>query len=424
MRLSTVAAPPLALAKATEVTNVSRNVVCVAGARPNFVKAKPVVDAVEARGVRVVLVHTGQHYDPEMSDVFFADLDLRRPDLFLGVGSGSHAHQTARVMTAFEDALPALAAGLVLVFGDVNSTLAAALVAAKSGALVGHVEAGLRSRDWSMPEEVNRVVVDRISDLLLAPSPDALDNLRAEGCCEHRLHLVGNVMADTLLANLSRARERRDAVLGRLGLKPREYGIVTLHRPENVDVPGTLARLLNRLERLGSRLPLVLPAHPRTARNVVPRPFANLRLLEPLGYLDFVALEMSARLAITDSGGVQEETTLLGIPCLTLRDTTDRPITVTHGTNTVIGRNGARLEMAFLRALDGVERRRPSLWDGRAAERIADVVIDSLAAETFVRPSASPAADIGDDVHHPTTEVRRSPSGSSKWNREAGREAE
>lgn len=365
-------------------------IICVAGARPNFVKAKPVVEALEARGIDVVLVHTGQHYDANMSQVFFDDLNLRPPDFVLGVGSGTHAHQTGKAMTALEELLPSLEPRMVVVFGDVNSTLAGALVAAKSGALVAHVEAGLRSRDWRMPEEINRVVVDRVSDLLLAPSHDAADNLRAEGYREEQIHVVGNVMVDTLFANVTRARECGQDLLARLGLAPLGYGLVTLHRPENVDDPDVLASLLKTLERLAARLPLVFPAHPRITERLTGAAPEGVRLLEPLGYLDFLALQASARVVLTDSGGIQEETTVLGIPCLTLRESTERPITVTEGTNTLVGRDTSRIEAAFFRALEGVEARRPPLWDGRAGERIAEVLVAAMLDEARVRPTGAP----------------------------------
>ena len=350
-------------------------VICVTGARPNFVKIKPVVDALERRSVEVVLVHTGQHYDPSMSTVFFDELGIRAPDHHLGVGSGTHAQQTAAVMTGLEPIVEQLRPDVVVVVGDVNSTMAAALVAAKATVAVAHVEAGLRSRDWTMPEEINRVVTDRVSRYLLAPSPDAVDNLRAEGFADEAIHLVGNVMIDTLLANLDRARAR--PVLAELGLEPGGYGVVTLHRPANVDQPAQMAALLAALGRVAEDCPLVLPVHPR-ARAVfesIDVPW-GVRLVPALGYLDFVALEASARLVLTDSGGIQEETTVLGVPCLTLRDTTERPITVTEGTNVVVGRDPERIVSEARRVLEhGVVARRPALWDGKASERIADVLV-------------------------------------------------
>jgi UDP-N-acetylglucosamine 2-epimerase (non-hydrolysing) len=340
------------------------------------VKVKPVVDALERRNVEVSLIHTGQHYDPAMSEVFFDDLSLRRPEHSLGVGSGCHAEQTARLMMALDPVLAELAPDVVIVVGDVNSTMAAALVVAKRPSRLAHVEAGLRSGDWAMPEEINRVVTDSVSDDLLAPSLDAVENLLREGHPPARVHLVGNVMIDTLLANLDRA--RRGNTLQRLGVTAGAYGVVTLHRPSNVDDPKTLDGLLGALDALSLQCPLLLPAHPRVARRLSERQQdRGVRVVEPLGYLDFIALEASARLVLTDSGGVQEETTALGVPCLTLRDSTERPVTVTEGTNVLVGRDPERVLAEGRRVLsDGVERRRPALWDGKAAERIADVLID------------------------------------------------
>ena len=335
----------------------------MAGARPNFMKVKPVMDALAERGAEVILVHTGQHYDPAMSDVFFADLDIRRPDYFLAAGSGSHAVQTCRVMTAFEPLAADLDPDVVVVVGDVNSTLACALVTAKLGAPLAHVEAGLRSRDRSMPEEINRIVTDRVSDYLFAPSHDAAANLRAEGHAEAQIHLVGNVMVDTLLANAGRAAAR--GTLARLGLEPGRYGLVTLHRPANVDDPAVLGALLPALAEIArSCCPLILPAHPRAYGRLRG---AELRVIPPLGYLDFIALEASARLVLTDSGGVQEETTMLGVPCLTLRDNTEWPVTLTEGTNRLVGRDPARITAAAREVIaDPPAPRAPALWDGRA----------------------------------------------------------
>jgi UDP-N-acetylglucosamine 2-epimerase (non-hydrolysing) len=362
-------------------------VVCVAGARPNYMKVKPVMDALQRRGADVVLVHTGQHYDRAMSDVFFEELGIRRPDHRLGVGSGSHAAQTAKVMTAFEPLVRRLSPDVVVVVGDVNSTVACALVAAKAGALVAHVEAGLRSRDWTMPEEVNRVVTDRVSDYLLAPSPDAAGNLRREGYRDDQVHVVGNAMVDTLLANLSRATS--GDVLARLGLTAAGYGVVTVHRPANVDDPDTLERLVDALNTVAGRLPLVFPVHPRTRGALAGRRLhPALTLLPPAGYLDFVALQAGAALVLTDSGGIQEETTVLGVPCLTLRDNTERPITVVEGTNRVIGRDPAAIVAAAEQVLaDPPPARRPALWDGRAGERIAEVLVCGGRATDRPRPT-------------------------------------
>jgi len=363
---------------------VTTHVVCVAGARPNFMKIKPVMDALEQRGARVSLVHTGQHYDAAMSEVFFTELGLRPPDYFLGAGSGSHAVQTSRVMTAFEPLLAALTADIVVVPGDVNSTLACALVAAKLGIPLAHVEAGLRSRDRSMPEEINRIVTDRISDYMFAPSEDAVDNLWAEGFGPNHVHLVGNVMVDTLLANAERAAARD--TLARLGLEPGRYGLVTLHRPANVDDPAVLSALLSALADVSRDCPLVLPAHPRITARLRSLP-GRITVIPSAGYLDFIALEASARLVLTDSGGVQEETTVLGVPCLTLRDSTERPVTVTEGTNQLVGRDPERIVKAARAVLEasppalGQDQRRPALWDGRAGQRIAAVLVPPTVPE-------------------------------------------
>lgn len=346
-------------------------VVLVVGARPNFMKIAPLQAELDRRGIASILVHTGQHYDAAMSDVFFDELGIRPPDHHLDVGSASHAVQTARIMEAFEPVVLATDPSWVVVPGDVNSTMACSLVAAKLGARVAHVEAGLRSRDWAMPEEINRVVTDRVSTLLLAPSADAVDNLRAEGYPESSIALVGNIMADTLLANLERARAR--PILGDLGLEPGGYGMVTLHRPSNVDDPATLRSLIGVLERVAETTPLVWPVHPRvrTALDLSP----NIRTLDPLGYLDAVSLQAGARMVLTDSGGMQEETTVLGVPCITLRTTTERPITVSHGTNQLTGTGPEAILHAVDQVLAGaIAGRRPELWDGSTARRVVDAL--------------------------------------------------
>jgi UDP-N-acetylglucosamine 2-epimerase (non-hydrolysing) len=350
-------------------------IVCVAGARPNFMKIKPVSDALEKRGATVTLVHTEQHYDDPMSAVFFREIGLRPPDVSLGSGSGTHAEQTARVMESFESFLASASPDAVVVVGDVNSTLACAIVTAKSPSLLAHVEAGLRSRDRTMPEEINRIVTDTVSDILFAPSHDAVDNLLGEGHPPDHIHLVGNVMIDSLLANLDRAKAR--PALSRLGVRAHEYGLVTLHRPTNVDRPAALNALLGAMGKVSARLQLIFPAHPRTqARLQALEVPPGIKVVDPLGYLDFIALESQARLVFTDSGGVQEETTVLGVPCLTLRTTTERPITVGEGTNQVVGTDPAAIVGAAWRILEnGAPRRRPELWDGRAAERIADALL-------------------------------------------------
>jgi UDP-N-acetylglucosamine 2-epimerase (non-hydrolysing) len=366
-------------------------VVCVAGARPNFMKIAPVLVALDEAGAETVLVHTGQHYDEAMNQVFFEELDIRKPDEHLGVGSGSHADQTARVMTSFEALLGTLFADVVVVVGDVNSTLACSIVAAKAGLLVAHVEAGLRSRDWAMPEEINRVVSDRVSDYLFAPSADAVENLRAEGYRSDQIHLVGNVMIDTLLRNVERARAR--GLPTELGLQARGYALLTMHRPNNVDDPATLSRLLGALGEVAREVPIVFPAHPRTrarmrALDVPP----GIKVTEPLGYLDFVALQADSAFVLTDSGGIQEETTALGVPCLTLRETTERPITVSEGTNRLVGTDPAAIIEAAHDALHGaIEKRCPALWDGAAAPRIARVILDGGSAAERLRTTATPA---------------------------------
>jgi UDP-N-acetylglucosamine 2-epimerase (non-hydrolysing) len=359
---------------------------CVAAARPNFMKIKPVLDALDERDVDAHLVHTGQHYDAAMSDVFFDELGIRPPDHHLEIGSGTHAEQTGRVMAAFEPLVDNVQPDVVVVVGDVNSTMACAIVGAKAGALVAHVEAGLRSRDWAMPEEVNRVVTDRVSDLLLAPSPDACDNLRSEGYREDQIHLVGNVMVDTLLSNLNRARRR--PALSDLDLGAGQYGLLTLHRAANVDDADMLLQLLGAVGTVANALPIVFPVHPRTRARLasveLPR---GIRLVDPLGYLDFISLEAQAALVLTDSGGVQEETTALGTPCLTLRENTERPITIHEGTNTLVGRDPDRIIEAARTVLRNTpERRCPGLWDGHAGGRIADVLIER-AKEPGLRPT-------------------------------------
>ncbi len=347
------------------------------GARPNFMKVAPILAQLRKRaGMTQVLVHTGQHYDAKMSDVFFQDLGMPDPDVHLGVGSGSHAQQTAKVMTEIEPVLEREQPDVVVVAGDVNSTIAVALVAAKLGFPVAHVEAGLRSRDWRMPEEINRVLTDRLSDLLFTPSRDGDENLRAEGIEPSRVHFVGNVMIDSLRAALPRARESR--IHARLELSGREYALATLHRPANVDDPEALSRLLSALGQVAARIPVVFPIHPRT-RARLPAGFEakNLKLVEPLGYLDFLALTASARLVMTDSGGIQEETTALGVPCLTLRENTERPVTVEVGTNQLVGTDPAKAVAAACEVLAGRAKkgRIPELWDGHAAERVAEVLV-------------------------------------------------
>ncbi|MEP7326732.1 MAG: UDP-N-acetylglucosamine 2-epimerase (non-hydrolyzing) [Gemmatimonadota bacterium] len=348
----------------------------IVGARPNFMKVAPVIRAGRASGHQQVLVHTGQHYDHAMSEAFFQDLDLPQPDINLEVGSGSHAVQTAAIMVAFEPVLKETAPDWILVYGDVNSTIACALVAAKAGVRIAHVEAGLRSRDRTMPEELNRLLTDQLADLCLTPSRDGDTNLRAEGIPDSRIQFVGNVMVDTLLHLLSRARNTRAAE--KFGLANGPYTFVTLHRPSNVDVPETLAELLGALDDLAADMPVIFPIHPRTKSRIqqfgLGKLASRVRLVEPLGYLETIALVDRARLVLTDSGGLQEETTVLGIPCLTARPNTERPITVTEGTNQLVASTRAAVTEAAHRVLkvplNGKPLRVPELWDGHAAERI------------------------------------------------------
>lgn len=345
-------------------------------------KAAPVWRAVAASGVVQRLVHTGQHYGTAMSDRFFEQLDLPTPDVNLGVGSGSHAQQTAAVMTRLEAVLVADRPAVLVVYGDVNSTMAAALVAAKLGIPVAHVEAGLRSFDDSMPEEINRVVTDRLATLLLTPSPDADENLLREGIAPERIHRVGNVMIDSLVRVLPRADAA--AALAHVGLATGDpFALVTLHRPATVDDEPVLRAVVEALTELAAELPVLFPVHPRTRARIRPEWTGNSRvvMLDPLGYLEFLALEQHARVVVTDSGGVQEETTYLGVPCVTVRDNTERPITVAQGSNVLVGRNPARMLEAARTAIQRSRRRLPppDLWDGRAAERAADVLIGAMA---------------------------------------------
>ena len=350
----------------------------VVGARPNFMKVAPVLRALRARpGVRQTLLHTGQHYDANMSDIFFQQLGLPAPDVFLGIGSGTHAQQTAQVMVKFEEAVQAAKPDWVLVYGDVNSTMAAALVCAKLRINVAHVEAGLRSFDRDMPEEINRVVTDQVADLLLTPSADGDENLLREGIPPERICRVGNVMIDTLVRLLPQAR------LPDLPLAEK-FALVTLHRPSNVDDAAQLSRILETLVGLSDCCQMVFPVHPRTRKRIgelgLSVPTSNrFLLLEPLGYVECLALQAQATAIVTDSGGIQEESTYLSVPCLTLRENTERPVTVTEGTNTLIGGDMALLQAEFDRILHGAGKRgrKPTLWDGHASERIADVLLET-----------------------------------------------
>jgi UDP-N-acetylglucosamine 2-epimerase (non-hydrolysing) len=353
-------------------------ILAVAGARPNFMKIAPLVSEIKRRpGVDSYLVHTGQHYDARMSGLFFEQLNIPRPDIDLGVGSASHALQTAEIMKGFEPILLEENPDAVLVVGDVNSTLACALTAVKLEIPVAHVEAGLRSFDRSMPEEINRILTDQISRWLFVSEPSGVSNLRREGIPEERVHFVGNTMIDTLLA--CRARSEESRILEDLGLKDGAYGVLTLHRPGNVDHPPMLRGIMAAVERLQKEVPIVFPVHPRTQNALngqVNHSLGNLKFTEPLGYLDFIKLLGHARLVLTDSGGIQEETTVLGVPCLTLRNNTERPVTVEQGTNQLVGSDPVRIVQAGLQVLAAPPRagQVPQLWDGCAARRIIDIL--------------------------------------------------
>jgi len=360
-------------------------VINVVGARPNFMKVAPIVEAMRRRPKEFapLVVHTGQHHDALMSGAFFRDLELPEPDVHLGIGSGTHAEQTAAALERFEPVVLREQPDWVLVVGDVNSTLACALCCAKLGVRVAHVEAGLRSRDRTMPEEINRLLTDQISDLLLTPSPDADENLRAENIPAARIRFVGNVMIDSLYTQMERA--GRSRIREELGLgRGTDYAVVTMHRPANVDAREPLERVLSALERIGERLPVIFPVHPRTRRRLeefglferASRAAPRLRLVEPLGYLDFLRLFSGASLVLTDSGGIQEETTALSIPCLTLRDNTERPITITHGTNRLVGTDTEAITEAAFDALDHPRESVPPLWDGQAADRILNALLE------------------------------------------------
>jgi UDP-N-acetylglucosamine 2-epimerase (non-hydrolysing) len=353
------------------------HVLHVVGARPNFMKAAPVYRALAAHGNRQTLVHTGQHYDAQMSDVFFRELDIPEPDENLNVGSGSHAQQTAAVISRFEPVALKHKPDLVMVYGDVNSTFASALVCSKLGIRIAHVEAGLRSFDRTMPEETNRLLTDQLADILFTPSKDGNENLAREGIAKEKIFLVGNVMIDTLIRLLPKADEIYSRLNGDFSRRP--FGLITLHRPSNVDDETVFLPMLAVLNELSNDLALIFPAHPRTRKRwsaQLEKCSANLRIVDPLGYVEFLALQKNARLVITDSGGIQEESTYLGVPCLTLRENTERPITLAMGTNVLIGRDWDLLRQCFYKALNGLTERRPlpPLWDGQAAMRIAGIV--------------------------------------------------
>jgi UDP-N-acetylglucosamine 2-epimerase (non-hydrolysing) len=352
--------------------------VIVAGARPNFMKIAPLMWEIERRtDIDAILVHTGQHYDERMSKLFFEELEIPRPDVDLGVGSGSHACQTAEVMKRFEPVVLDQRPNAVVVVGDVNSTIACALTAVKLGVPVAHVEAGLRSFDRTMPEEINRILTDAISRWLFVTEPSGVENLKREGVADDRIFLVGNVMIDTLL--VCRELSRRSSIREDLHLTGRAFGVLTLHRPANVDDPQVLEGILSAIGRVQRELPIVFPVHPRTRKALEGHDIASipgLIMTEPLGYLDFMKLLSEARLVLTDSGGIQEETTVLGVPCLTLRNNTERPVTIEQGTNHLVGLDPQRIVAAARQALSEPQGngRIPDLWDGRAAARIVDIL--------------------------------------------------
>jgi UDP-N-acetylglucosamine 2-epimerase (non-hydrolysing) len=349
----------------------------IVGARPNFMKVAPVHAAIRSRdGIQQMIVHTGQHYDAAMSDIFFRQLGIPEPDFNLEVGSGSHAKQTAEIMMRLEPVIIENKPNLVLVYGDVNSTVAAALVCSKLLVPVGHVEAGLRSFDRTMPEEINRMLTDRVADFLFTPSADGDENLIREGTAREKIFLVGNVMIDTLVRLLPQVEPS--------GIAEKSYALLTLHRPSNVDNPAELAVILEALNEISKEIPIIFPVHPRTRQMMRElssvNTAANLRLADPVGYLEFLGLQRDAVFVITDSGGIQEETTFLGIPCLTVRENTERPVTVRIGTNTLVGRDMERLKAEAGKILSGKAKSGtiPPLWDGKAGERIADIIATRL----------------------------------------------
>jgi len=364
-------------------------IICVCGARPNFIKIAPLMKVFKAEECyNTLLVHTGQHYDENMSKSFFDDLDIPRPDVNLEVGSASHAVQTAEIMRRFEPAVLDFKPDYVIVVGDVNSTIACGLVAVKLGIKLVHVEAGLRSFDWTMPEEINRILTDRISNLLFVTEQSAIDNLKNEGIDSHKVHFVGNTMIDTLLANREKA--KKSIILRQLGLCKKEYGVITLHRPSNVDDTEKFRMILLALNEIQKELKLVFPIHPRTQKNITSMNMEklidgmeNLLLIQPAGYLDFLCLLSDAALVITDSGGIQEETTILGVPCMTLRENTERPITIAEGTNHLVHVTSEDILKNYREIKDGdknINRGIPKLWDGKAAQRIARIIAQSKPA--------------------------------------------
>lgn len=358
-------------------------IINVVGARPNFMKIAPIIKAFKASNViEPLLIHTGQHYDEKMSDLFFHQLNIPEPDINLEIGSASHTVQTAEIMKAFEPVVLYHRPDAVLVVGDVNSTIACGLVAVKMDIKLIHIEAGLRSFDHTMPEEINRILTDSISDFLFCTEQSGMDNLLNEGIPEEKIFLVGNVMIDTLLNN--KAKANKSNILDRLNLNGEDFAALTLHRPNNVDNPAVFNRILDALEVIQNEIPIIFPIHPRTRRNLTSfnlgvrfKQLPNVHLIEPLGYLDFLKITSSARLVLTDSGGIQEETTILKVPCLTLRENTERPVTVEIGSNQIVGTNPDKIIQAYRKTINSrwSEPRTPPLWDGHAAERIAKILI-------------------------------------------------
>ena len=365
-------------------------IINIVGARPNFMKIAPIMEAyADHSSIEPVLVHTGQHYDESMSELFFRELGIPEPDINLGVGSASHAAQTPNIMKAFEPVVLEQEPDVVLVVGDVNSTIACGLVAVKLGVKLAHVEAGLRSFDRTMPEEINRVLTDAISDFLFCSEQSGVENLRREGIPEEKIFLVGNVMIDTLLKNKAKADGSR--IVEELGLRAGQYAVLTLHRPSNVDDREAFGRIVAALEMIQRDLPIVFPVHPRTRKNLESSSLGshvgamdNLRLIEPVGYLDFLKLMSLAKFVLTDSGGIQEETTILNVPCLTLRENTERPVTVEVGTNRIVGTEVNTILAAYRDIVAGRVRQEgiPELWDGKAAKRIVGVMAQRLRDKT------------------------------------------
>lgn len=364
------------------MVNKGKKIISVVGARPNFMKIAPIVKAMKkVPSINSILLHTGQHYDESMSKSFFVDLDIPEPDIHLNVGSGTHGKQTASVMAKFEKVVLDEKPDMVLVVGDVNSTLACSIVASKLNTSIVHVEAGLRSLDWSMPEEINRIITDVLSDLLFTTCKCAGKNLLDEGISAEKIYFVGNVMIDTLLQHKEKAQKSK--IRDTLCLNNKDYSVLTLHRPSNVDNRESLISICNALKKLGEHINIVFPVHLRTRENIRRlglegelKSVKNLIITEPMGYLDFLNLVSNAKFIMTDSGGLQEETTALGVPCLTLRDNTERPITVEEGTNTMVGSNEENIINEGLKIIEngGKSGRTPEFWDGKAAERIVDIL--------------------------------------------------